>query len=206
MADGNERKRVAIVGHSYIRRLEEVVRGQNNFMRLDLNIGEAQTKWFFHGGWTFGRFKREAFEEVVSWAPYLVYLEIGTCDVDSDDHVSIVGMNALNLAHELLKRGVGRVIFGSVLRREGKYHLPVGQFNCKAVDYNDFMLGCVTNPGEPKRSNNRFKDNRIWFWVHRGFNNSAKTLFKRDGIHLSEEVGCKRLYESIQKAVAKGVH
>lgn len=96
------------------------------------------------------RYHDQDLSRVIAFQPCLDSIELGTCDFDTNKHLTISGMKAFNIARDLIAAGVKRVIIGSVIVRMKKYNLPFVQFNEKASDYSAFMLGCLTNEGNRK--------------------------------------------------------
>ncbi len=224
-----EPKKTGIIGHSLLHRLLQDFdsplspnhgNGYENPMRSDMNLSQTVIRWFTRGGLTWGKFKfirdrngKTMKDLVVEWCPFLVYFELGTNGLDGDDQAITLAQGALSIAEELLKKGIKRVIIGGVIYREKKYSefsREPEDFNRRVDEYNDFLKGCLIRKNPDGTFYNIRRDNRqvnphIWFWEHKNMKNPKRQLRKKDGVHLTEDYGLRRLYNNVRLAVIKGL-
>ena len=90
MAAANEKPRVLVLGHSFVRRLREFAAQNHSGGPYDLNLGLSNIcSIIFHGigGRTVDKMIKNDLDKIRSAAPNIVVLELGSndlCDKDSD--------------------------------------------------------------------------------------------------------------------------
>lgn len=202
--------KVAIVGHSFIRRLHDHI-PYNPRLRTMLDISEIWVEWFCKGGYTFQRFRDNklndgmGLDDMLAWEPDIVYIEMATNDLDSADSHLTVAQRAMTMINDLLQAKVKVIILGEVLHRYADGFLLAGQFNEKADQYNLFMKQTLINTNVPRNHPDRFRNHNIIWWEHMKLKASQFQLYLDDGIHLTDDPGLKRLYFSIRTAVLVGL-
>lgn len=201
-------KKVSLCGHSFIRRLEDETYA-NPKLEKSMNIAEADITWLHKGGMTWFSFgeAREGKQAVIQSKPDLLYLELGTNDLDSYMPPLDVAQKAISVVNELLDSGVKRVILGEVIPRSRSGRVPLSMFEENEYAYNNFMTNMLIHEQASRRTpvDERFKNPHVWFWKHKGLRTPESCVLKWDGVHLNEDVGLPKLYGSIRMALLAGL-
>ena len=187
--------KIAVVGHSFVRRLREHLHAERGpSFNMGLDPGSVSVTFLSRGGVTVNGMNNGLLQAVKSLRPHLVYLELGSNDATrtylSPNHI----VNSMSsLARNLVQSGVQRVIFGQVLWREDAgIPASIPTYNWKVVMLNRVMARVLPNlPGTS-------------YWKHRGLWNSLYPILMDDGIHLTD-VGNHKLYRSIRGALIQAV-
>ena len=101
MAAANEKPRVLVLGHSFVRRLREFAAQNHSGGPYDLNLGLSNIcSIIFHGigGRTVDKMIKHDLDKIRSAAPNIVVLELGStdlCDKDSDPETTALSIVAL---------------------------------------------------------------------------------------------------------------
>ena len=95
-----------------------------------------------------------------------------------------VGMQLYNFAQVLVQRGVQQVVVCQVVRRKSWRHLTQDVATARVSEINEFLRAACD-------------DEHLSFWRHKGFWNSQKEIFRRDGVHFNAR-GNFKLWKSIQ--------
>lgn len=201
--------KVAICGHSFIKRQRDfILEDKSNKYFANMKMQEAYIRWICRGGWTWDLFDsdKKGWQEVKEYKPDLVFIELGTNDLDSFDSVSKVVQKAKRMVDKMLSIGIKKIVIAHVIPRgaKGRY-VQLHKLNDKISDYNDTMKQEFINESVPKRSPYRFWDNRVWFWEHKGLRSSQYELLRRDGVHLSAFPALDRHYHSVRLAILSGL-
>ena len=95
-----------------------------------------------------------------------------------------VGMQLYNFAQVLVQRGVQQVVVCQVFRRKSWRHLTQDVGTARISEINEFLRTVCD-------------DEHLSFWHHKGFWNSQKKIFRRDGVHFNGR-GHFKLWNSVQ--------
>ena len=132
--------------------------------------------------------------EIMKDDPEIVYIEMGTNDIDSAENSgNKTGRMIYSLATDLVSRGVSRVIAGEVLYRVGKAVKGKEYFDYEVSNCNQYLQVCL---GAEQNQPNMI------FWRHKNMWKSRINLYADDGIHFND-TGDIRLYHSIRGALNK---
>lgn len=181
---------VAIVGHSYVRRLK-VYAAQQNIPNLRLDTDKFFVSIRGKGGLCLRHLRSDA--NIVHFVnvPDICFLQIGENDIVAESKASKIAQDIFSLAN-YLHEGVGiqKVIIGQLLRR-----LPYAaciNFNDTVYEVNRALREMTTGL------------KGIVYWPHRGFWNSLSYLGP-DGVHLqctpSNDQPMRKFLRSIRNAI-----
>ena len=177
--------RVLLLGHSFLKRMHQLIRNPSNALREDLGISLPCTfKWHGIGGRTVAKVLHNDLGIVKAFSPDVVILQLGTNDL-SQQPAATVGSQIEDLVRHLHDHcGVKLIYVCQTIRRETA---SVG-FNAKTrllIQYLRVVL-------EPLPY--------AIYWAHRGFWNTSSRIFLHDGVHLNG-LGQYKLYRSYRGAV-----
>ena len=105
MAAANEKPRVLVLGHSFVRRLREFAAQNHSGGPYDLNLGLSNIcSIIFHGigGRTVDKMIKNDLDKIHSAAPNIVVLELGSndlCDKDTDPETIALSIVAPPLSY-----------------------------------------------------------------------------------------------------------
>ncbi len=202
MASKTDQQHVAVCGHSFIKRLRDLA---NIHHKMDTNF---KIDLITQGGWTWDNFTQSPYRlQALLTPPHptIVYLELGTNDLDRNLSAFEVADAAVLTAHKLLQSDIKIVIIGLVLFKEKTRNIPVQTFNKKMEEYNTYMYNIMTHPHATRRLITQFTNPRLWFWNHLRMYGSETPLLQHDGTHLKDENGNQRLYGSIHHAILQAL-
>ena len=111
------KRRVLIIGHSFIHRLKAFVQKERHILTFTALSGISQIHFHGVGGRTIAKFRKFDFDVVRRIAPDIIILELGSNDLVELAPQS-VGSELETLARELCEfSSVQLVVIGQVLRR-----------------------------------------------------------------------------------------
>ena len=177
---------VLILGHSFIRRLQDFIIKNSPTYKLNLNINTSVIiHWHGVGGRTIEKVRRFDLTEVERFKPDVAFLQIGTNDVtrrrSSPASVgSAIECLVCLLHHEY---GVRLVCVGQTVKKH-----PVGAFNANVQILAQYLQGVLE--ALPFSI----------YWTHRGFWRASSSYLSYDGVHLKKE-GQHKLYRTVRGAV-----
>ncbi len=202
----DNRVRTGMVMHSYGSRFlneacNRTVKCYN--YQKGLNISSVNVKWCCGGGWTLNKFKNKAWDELLSFHPQVVYIELGFNELDNTDSIIPLALKYNDLMNELLNEGVRVVVMAEVLYHEGiPRYITREQFNTKVDRFNNFMSGALEWDYYGHGDLNRFVNPRKWWWRHPDmFRQTEQPMRLPDGVHLTPTFGMKRWYQEVRRAV-----
>lgn len=183
---------VALVGHSFIRRLRDFLlhRGQSP---SGLQLGpHYQVKFYGTGGAMLAGKKSQVFSQKLQAAtlsgPHVVYIAMGTNDLSVGKSPHTVANMLFSLAMHILDTSNTRlVIIEQILpRHPGLY--PA--FTTLMSQTNTIIQELITSANNPA----------IKFWKHRRFFHPQHPLLAQDGVHLNN-TGMAKYWRSIRGAI-----
>ena len=191
MAAANPKPRTLVLGHSFVRRLEDFAAQKHSDGSFDLNLGLARVcSVVFHGkgGRTVDKTIKYDLDDIRSAAPHIVILELGSndlCDKDTDPETLALSIVALT---ELLLKDL-KLRFIIVCEAIARQKEPFDGYNEKATQMNDHLKELLRGVSVAK------------CWQHRGLiQPTNNAVYDRDGIHLNY-MGNKALYRSYRGAI-----
>ena len=112
--------KVALVGHSFISRLEKDMHTRSD-MAKDFNLGiELTIKSFYKPGARISNMD-EFIPQIVDFKPDILFLQIGGNDIPQKEP-EVIAEQILDLSTKLIQSGIKRVYIGQLLKRfEGYY-------------------------------------------------------------------------------------
>ena len=187
-----EELRVAVVGHSYVRRLKSFIEADDDVlgrvnMAFDLYRENVAVKFFFKSGCDIEQFHSHLKQSVLAYHPKIVIVILGGNDLD-DDETDPVGVAAdiVQLAEEFQSNN-NFVIISQILDRP-QPRIPADIFKIKARICNSKIVDKIQH------------SNKIIFWTHIRLNN-CNTHMHRDGVHLNNK-GNFLYYKSLKRALS----
>lgn len=191
MAAANEKPRVLVLGHSFVRRLKEFAAPNHSGGPYDLNLGLSNIcSIIFHGigGRTVDKMIKHDLDKIRSAAPNIVVLELGSndlCDKDSDPET--IALSIVALAELLLTELSLRFI--AVCEVTARQNEPFVGYNDRTALLNGYLRESLRIIPTAK------------CWQNRGLiNPTNNAVYAPDGIHLND-IGNKALYRSYRGAI-----
>jgi hypothetical protein len=160
---------VALIGHSFIARLDNYMRSHSNLRNMNLQSDKFSVIVRARGGLRTCHLARSSSMLAFDTIPDLCFLQLGENDI-RNLAVEHVIRNILSIA-SFLRDGIGirSVVIGQLLRRQPWASSP--DFNDKVIQINiQLQQRIVSHTG-------------IHFWRHRGFWSNLSFL-GADGVHL----------------------
>ena len=171
--------KILILGHSFIRRLDNFVAANPNLDHCFSLGNVAMLKW--HG--VFGQYNLPV---IASFAPDIVILQLGTNDLSQLDPL-VVGSSIEELVTTLHDRCNTKIVCVCQTLRGSD---PV--FNARVHTLNKYLKTLLE--ALPYS----------FFWGHRGFWNSSQDFLARDGVHLNRQ-GQFKFFRSLRGAVLRSL-
>ena len=191
--------KVAVIGHSFIRRLDKDMRDpRNTNIRHNFNLAQCKTHFRWSGGWEVQ--DKERFNTVIApflrqVLPRIVILQLGGNDIDKDEALQTISVASeiealvMRLLNEF---GVSRVIICEIFTRKSPTNVSPQVYEERRTDTMKYLGTMVEH--EP----------RIRVWKHRRIFYSQQEMFDSGGIHLSS-LGQERFYRSLRLAIKTAV-
>lgn len=190
-SDVTSTPRVLILGHSFVRRMEEFIRktaGEGNFA---LNFELAQqcnVSMLGIGGRTVDKMVRCDLHKIRNFAPDIVVLELGSndlCDETTNEETVALSIEAfVDMLHTEVN--VKFIMMCHIIT-------PA---NPPFEEYNDRVGNLNNELAKKALANTPFAR----MWRHRGLSNPSINIYLPDGIHLNDD-GNKALYRSYRGAI-----
>jgi len=194
MFNENNRFRVIIFGHSYVRRLNDFINSSTRFGHYrpgltgtNLQLAQCCVSFLGVSGLNLTRIQQSdnLLAEIAAFRPDLIILQIGGNDLcKSFNSAGAVASDILKLASFLHQCNQCRVFISQLIPR----------FNCPAY-YNSKVQDCNFHLATYLAPNN----GPIRLWKHRGIWNSTRWLYNRDGVHFNDD-GEFKLFNSYRAA------
>ena len=190
MATGNDsaRVRVLVMGHSYVHWLERFAADQSKLPNSrNLLFDQCDVVYIGVRGATVDKLRSQSnLREVRRLSPDVVILHVGGNDIDQGVAPQMIGMQVYQLARELIRLDIKRVIVCQVIRRNQWRHLVYDEGVKSVSDINEFLMAACDG------------DYGVSFWKHRS------ELFRQDGVHLNE-LGNIKFIKSIKGAILQAI-
>ena len=174
-----------VVGHSFIRRLRwEVERDRHG-----LYVGNSRVRYIGYGGASVVTI-RERLASMSLRRHSRVVMQVGSNDLATSRYPEEVAGSILDLAYELLDRGVGEVVICQLLHRRSTYRMSAYRhwnlYNVAVDNVNDILRQSCNG-------------STVRFWKH---DNSVRhrANLADDGVHLDAR-GMQRYRSSILGAL-----
>ena len=182
---------VLVLGHSFVRRLEDFCVGTD---RPGMGLTNCRVHFKGFGGTTVERLAQQGImarhSVVRELRPAVVILQCGGNDLCSP-HLSAesIATSLLDLADNLVYNfGVKRVMLCELFPRPSPRYISSIQYMCK--------LDVVNHRAEEVAATH----SAVSFWRHRRLIHSAEPIFANDGVHLSP-IGMPKYYKSVRGAI-----
>ena len=190
--------RVAVVGHSHVRRLEEHCNGDN------LSLNNLQIRFFSRGGLTVPQlFDRDILTPLLAFRPQGLVLLIGDNDIQPSSSPHQIGHSILRAIDDI-KQACPSIRFVSISqilpRHAGTSRYYFSGYNDIAFNVNRFLLQECINSASTTLRLCRYKE----FDFNAARLQINQKLFLRDGVHLNYD-GYVTLADRIKGAVI-GIH
>ena len=177
---------IFILGHSFIRRLDNFVAANPNLNHQFLLNNVATFQWRGVGGRTVAKTLQYDLPVVASSAPDIVVLQLGTNDLSRLDPFVVAS-------------SIGELV--TILH---------DTYNVKLICVCQTLLGSDPVFNTRVRALNKYVKtflealSYVFFWGHRGFWNASQRFLARDGIHLNRQ-GQYKFFRSLRGAVLKSL-
>ena len=187
--------RVLILGHSFIRRLENDINSPHKpWLHVNVGLEQCDTCFAHEGGWkispNYKTFLDEVREKLRSLSPSFsaVVVQIGGNDLCLQDCKPIeLASKIEDFAQWILHERIAKVVYVCELFARSK---PRGVdpevYESRRLAVNNYLGTLLEESGHVK------------FWRHRRIFNSPQNIFISDGTHLND-VGTKKFYESLKR-------
>lgn len=179
---------IAVIGHSFINRLESAAHLEWDNLKIDYN--KVVINFFGRSGGTLRHFRTAEFMQDIKHRHIkYVLCQIGENDLDDIKSEDDIVAGLLSYA-KFLYHGydLERIVFMQLLCRGKTRHIPVAQFNEKVISVNKKL----------KQAACEFP--WLGYWKHKGLKQCIVTPYCRDELHLNE-FGMQRYIRSVRGAV-----
>lgn len=198
--------RVAVVGHSYVKHLNNFAADLPNkeqFLSVSpasprsnlLDLNNCFVEWYSKPGSTVASLSadRHIRHKLGFLDPHLIFLQIGSNDLDNELHEPLDVAYAISeFADKLISEfSLNKVLVGKLAQRKKTRNITVEEYNEKVHKTNRY----IENYCEPLSS-----FSSATFWNHKGIANPGKNIYFRDGVHMND-LGNLKLYRSIRSGV-----
>ncbi|XP_045188438.2 uncharacterized protein LOC123546304 [Mercenaria mercenaria] len=198
----NSRIAVAILGHSFIRRLDDSFRRQILPANYDLKecsvihrgLGGLLACENYNGLRTCTNYFKHKFDSFLNThKPRVVVLQLGENDIDSGIQPLEVASTLEEIGLMLLKDyNVGHVVICELFTRLKPKNTTDEQYESKRVQANQILKALLEG------------HKHIRYWNHRRIFRAQTQIFAKDGIHLGP-FGQRRFYRSLRHAIMTAV-
>ena len=179
---------VAIIGHSFIKRLASKLEHQWENLKIDTD--RAQIYCFGRSGGTVRHFLATEFmSKVLAFSPAYAICQVGDNDLDSDKTVDEIVASILAYI-EFLHHGYNfkKVIFMQLLFRKRTRVITVPEYQDRVISVNRRLkLAAADRPW-------------LTYWKHKGLKNCAVSPLSSDLVHLND-FGMQHYIRSVRGAV-----
>ena len=200
---------IVLCGHSFITRLQTSTSYPNNNMQSNFRLSQANIVYVSRGGKNFQELFECDWDTIMKSPPQIIYIELGTNDLDSRTPVATFTNDILTKAEEMIEIGVKLVIFGEILERNPSTRgrpstrkISLNIFNQKVKEHKQQMKSRLEDSTLQKKAR-RIHPN-IWHWDHHYITASVHPMISSDGVHPTPE-GLEKLYKSIRGALLQGI-
>ncbi len=195
------RKRVAVIGHLFVRRLDsDMQTDRSGKLKSDFGLAQCRVQLRGVGGYRVmdrNRFDREFAPFLRQFRPHIVLIQAGGNDLDAtsctDAQLLLLASTLDDIVLQLKSEfGVQSVYVCEPFTRERPMHVNRQTFENRrqvAVNYMATMFS---------------QQQGTRFWRHRRIFGAQTNIYKRDGVHLIH-FGQDRFYRSLRHAVMQAV-
>ena len=176
---------VLILGHSFVRRFQHYLKStEDRRVAEDMNLSRiCYVQTYGIGGRTVRKLRMFDLDVVQRISPDVVILEIGTNDL-AKSSPRLVAEDIKTLCHDLYcLYGVRKIVISQIIFRANN-----SIFNAAVSECNSILQTFFEH------------NDHITFWRHRGLNNPAVQIHRRDRVHLND-AGNFALYKSYRGAI-----
>lgn len=186
-------RRVLILGHSFVRRLEDFSQSEEGWLNLGFDVTDIDLSFIGIGGGTIRRgtkciVNKGHMDAINVIQPHAIYLQIGGNDLSNYDcKPATLSKDIMAYADFLLQGyGVQHVIIGQLLPRFSR-RCP-SDYNQKVIEVNSELIRLCSQSCD------------VSFWHHRGFWKDTRLLIDRDGVHLNKR-GLLKYAKSVRASI-----
>ncbi|KAK3089986.1 hypothetical protein FSP39_008242 [Pinctada imbricata] len=169
--------RIAIVGHSFVARLEESLKSDNIPLDTSLGLPSCNVKYFgLRGATTQKLIRSNELIECENFRPDTVFIQCGGNDISPDSTVVTVVEGIRDLVDKLQTiDSVKLVIIGSLFPRAKPRYMTKETYNSEMCKINSFL------------EKHYSPHSNVHFWRIRGLQNPKWNIFLNDGVHLNDK-------------------
>jgi lysophospholipase L1-like esterase len=183
--------KITIFGHSYVRRLHELMFSRQDLHNLGLDSARFQISCIGIGGLKLQQRQRLHSSDHLLAGQDLVIIDIGSNDLCLENYVP--EQFALDIVSycSFLTEGLGvkRVAISQILTRSIE---PFHEYNQHVIRANVAIQHILSTCDFP-----------VVLWKHRGMWNSQKTIHCADGVHLSLDIGYPKYIRSLRDCIIR---
>lgn len=196
--DDDADPRVLVLGHSFIRRLDEAFIHGRPF--IDMNLSDCAVQFHARGGASATdlllRDVLPANSITHRYKPQVVVLQCGGNDLCSQEALA-VRQAIMNLINELLAvDSVRQVVVLDIFKRLKPRYISAATYASRREELNTFLWARISMPD---------LCSRVISHQHRRLENSPLAIFHADGVHLSREVGMPKYWKVVRGAIMRGL-
>ena len=190
----SHRPRVLIIGHSFVRRLQEALHSPNNpDLAPDMKLSQCDVFLFGIGGLKIssapaflGRVKTVLEDK----RPDICILQIGENDLCSHTVRPLSLASTIDdVACSLLSDFQVSVVYVSQLfTRPSPRSITLDEYLTRRDDTNHYLEVMLAS------------HSRVFYWTHKRMFHSPLLIFARDGVHLNP-VGTRKFFKSLRQAI-----
>ena len=184
-------ERVAVIGHSYVSRLEQEIENGKLGINRNLNLPPNYHVRFFglRGATTSSLLNSSKLQDCRDYKPTKIFLQIGGNDINQHDRSVDVIQGIRNVIVSLQAFGnVRQIIVGSLFQRRKARGMSADHYNLQV----DIINSSLKKLYDSSR--------KVHFWTICGLVKPAWDIWTADGVHLNE-VATKQYSRQIRMAV-----
>ena len=195
-----DKPRVLILGHSFVRRLEEAIHDGRD-RKLEVNLAQCEVRFTGRGG---ASIQTILDHEIHPWGgmvqtfrPQVVVVHAGENDLCSK-RSQTVGYSLAALVCVLHQFSfVKRVVIMHLFRRRRPRYISRAHYERRRQQVNSFLTVYFSRP--------LYRLLGVRVRQHKRLENNPANIFKRDGIHLEDGKPMRRYWRNIRLAIMHAV-
>lgn len=175
-------ERIALVGHSYIARLEDDIKRGHLDFGINLNLPEDYLVGYFgfRGATSSSLVDSPQMQVCKEWKPHKVFLQVGGNVISPVMSAVDVVQGIRGVADRFLDfESVESVIIGSLFHRTRPRGMTAEDYNVQVDRVNKFLKKFYQ------------QDTRVHFWTIRGLVKPSWNIWTSDGTHLNNSATMK---------------